>query len=87
MLPRILKVINLVGLEVFETHVTQMTYTSSHYNVKINIVNLISRSAHLRAQLPGVSFGHPPVASILYLHEYDHGDYNHNYDHGDTNDD
>ena len=72
---------------------TQMTYTSSHYNVKvnpplkINNVNLVSWSAHLRAQLPGVSFGHPPVASILYLHDYDHGDYNHDYDHDDYNDD
>ena len=51
-------------------------------------MNLVSWSAHLRAQLPGVSFGHPPVASILYLHDYDHEDFDHfDFNHDDYDND
>ena len=37
-------------------------------------MNLISWSAHLWTQFPGVRFRHPPVATILYLHDGHHYD-------------
>ena len=54
-------------------------------------MNLVSWPAHFRSQLPGVSLRHPPVASILYLHDnhdfhlylYSHDDHDYDYDNRD----
>ena len=58
-------------------------------------MNLVSWPAHFRSQLPGVSLRHPPVASILYLHDnhdfhlylYSHDDHDYDYDDRDDHDD
>ena len=36
----------------------------------MKILNLISWPAHLWTQFPGVRFRHPPVATILHLHNH-----------------